>query len=68
VDLSNVNLLFKLAGIGILIMVFSQVLTQADKKEQAQLLTLAGVVVVMMFIINLIGDLFNAVRTIFQIY
>lgn len=67
-DLSNVNLLFKLAGIGILIMVFSQVLTQADKKEQAQLLTLAGVVVVMMFIINLIGDLFNAVRTIFQIY
>jgi len=68
VDIIDVNLLFKLAGIGILLMVFTQVLTQADKKEQAQLLTLAGVVMVMMFVIKLIGDLFNAVRTIFQIY
>lgn len=67
-DFIDVNMLFRLAGIGILIMVFSQVLTQADKKEQAQLLTLAGVVVVMIFIVNLIGDLINAVRTIFQIY
>lgn len=67
-DVIDVNLLFKLAGIGILIMVFSQVLIQADKKEQAQLLTLAGVIVVMMFVINMIGDLFNAVRTIFQLY
>lgn len=67
-DVINVDLLFKLAGIGILLMVFTQVLTQADKKEQAQLLTLAGVVMVMMFVISLIGDLFNAVRTIFQIH
>ena len=64
----DVNLLFRLAGIGILIRVFSQVLTQADKKEQAQLLTLAGVVIVMMFVVNMIGRLFNAVRTIFNIY
>jgi len=64
----DVNLLFRLAGIGILIMVFSQVLTQADKKEQAQLLTLAGVVIEMMFVVNMIGRLFNAVRTIFNIY
>lgn len=64
----NVNLLFRLAGIGILLMVFTSVLNQADKKEQAQLLTLAGVVLVMMFVIHLIGDLFNAVRTIFQLY
>ncbi|HBI55348.1 MAG TPA: stage III sporulation protein AC [Firmicutes bacterium] len=64
----KVDLLFKLAGIGILIMVFTQVLNQAEKKEQAQLLTLAGVVVVMMFIVKLIGDLFNTVRSIFNIY
>lgn len=67
-DVSKVELLFKLAGIGILIMVFAQVLNQADKKELAQLLTLAGVVVVMLFIVKLIGDLFNTVRTIFSIY
>jgi len=68
VELVSVELLFKLAGIGILIMVFTQVLNQADKKEQAQLLTLAGVVVVMMFVVKLIGDLFNIVRSIFNIY
>jgi stage III sporulation protein AC len=68
VDIVKVDLLFKLAGIGILIMVFTQVLNQAEKKEQAQLLTLAGVVVVMMFIVKLIGDLFNTVRSIFNIY
>lgn len=67
-DLINVDTLFKLAGIGILIMVFTQVLNQAEKKEQAQLLTLAGVVIVLIFIINMIGDLFRAVRTIFQLY
>lgn len=67
-ELLNVGLLFKLAGIGILIMVFTQVLNQAEKKEQAQLLTLAGVVVVMIFIVKLIGDLFNSVRSIFNLY
>lgn len=67
-ELLKVELLFKLAGIGILIMVFAQVLTQAEKKEQAQLLTLAGVVVVMMFIVKLIGDLFQSVRSIFNLY
>lgn len=67
-DLLNVDMLFKLAGIGILIMVFTQVLNQAEKKEQAQLLTLAGVVVVMIFIVKLIGDLLNTVRSIFNIY
>jgi stage III sporulation protein AC len=68
VELLNVGLLFKLAGIGILIMVFTQVLNQAEKKEQAQLLTLAGVVVVMIVIVKLIGDLFNSVRSIFNLY
>ncbi|MGI6363937.1 MAG: stage III sporulation protein AC [Bacillota bacterium] len=67
-DLLNVDMLFKLAGIGILIMVFTQVLNQAEKKEQAQLLTLAGVVIVMIFIVKLIGDLINTVRSIFNIY
>ena len=67
-DFTRIDVLFKLAGVGILIMVFTQVLNQAGKKEQAQLLTLAGVVIVMIFIVKLIGDLFNTVRSIFNIY
>jgi stage III sporulation protein AC len=68
VDFTRIDVLFKLAGVGILIMVFTQVLNQAEKKEQAQLLTLAGVVVVMIIIVKLIGDLYNTVRSIFNIY
>ncbi len=67
-DFTRIDVLFKLAGVGILIMVFTQVLNQAEKKEQAQLLTLAGVVVVMIIIVKLIGDLYNTVRSIFNIY
>jgi stage III sporulation protein AC len=68
VELVKVDLLFKLAGIGILIMVFAAVLNQAEKKELAHLLTIAGVVVVLMFLVKLIGDLFNIVRSIFNFY
>lgn len=67
-DLAKVDLLFKLAGVGILIMVFAAVLNQAEKKDMAQLLTIAGVVVLAIFLFKLIGDLFNTARLIFNLY
>lgn len=64
----DVSLIFKIAGIGILIAILNIVLKQAGKDEQAQMLTLAGVVVVLLLVIQLINALFNEVRTIFQLY
>ena len=64
----DVGLIFKIAGIAIIIAVMNTVLKQADKPEQAQMLTLAGVVIVLMMIIQLINDLFQTVRTMFQLY
>jgi stage III sporulation protein AC len=64
----DVQLIFKIAGIGILISVLNMVLKQAHKDEQAQMLTLAGVVVVLMLVIQMINDLFQAVRAMFQLY
>ncbi|HSW10584.1 MAG TPA: stage III sporulation protein AC [Bacillota bacterium] len=64
----DVGLIFKIAGIGILISVLNMVLKQAQKDEQAQMLTLAGVVIVLMMVIQLINDLFQTVRTMFRLY
>ncbi len=64
----NVDLLFRIAGIGIFISVLNIVLKQADKEEQAQMLTLVGVVIVLLMVIQLINELFDSIRTIFNIY
>ena len=61
----DVNLIFKIAGIGILISVLNIVLKQAEKNEQAQMLTLAGVVIVLLMIVQLIQRLFDDVRAVF---
>lgn len=62
----DINLIFRIAGIGIFISIINIVLKQADKEEQAQMLTLVGVIIVLMIVIQLIGDLFNDVRTVFK--
>ncbi len=61
----DINLIFKIAGIGILISVLNMVLKQADKEEQAQMLTLAGVVIVLLMVVQLIQRLFSDVRAVF---
>ena len=62
----DINLIFQIAGIGIFISVINMVLKQADKDEQAQLLTLVGVIIVLMVVIRLINELFNDVRSVFE--
>ena len=61
----DVNLIFRIAGIGLLISVLNMVLKQAGKEEQAQMLTLAGVVIVLLMVVQLIQRLFTDVRSVF---
>ena len=61
----DVNLIFKIAGIGILVSVLNMVLKQAGKEEQAQMLTLAGVIIVLLMVIQLVQKLFIEVRSVF---
>jgi stage III sporulation protein AC len=61
----DINIIFKIAGVGILISILNMVLKQADKEEQAQMLTLVGVVVVLLLVIQLIQRLFHDVRAVF---
>jgi stage III sporulation protein AC len=61
----DINLIFKIAGIGILVSVLNMVLKQAGKEEQGQMLTLAGLVIVLIMVIQLIQRLFSDVRAVF---
>ncbi|MBQ8400512.1 MAG: stage III sporulation protein AC [Clostridia bacterium] len=61
----DISLLFKIAGAGVLIAVSYQILQKAGRDDQATLLSLAGVIVVLFLLVGKIGDLFTEVRTIF---
>jgi stage III sporulation protein AC len=67
VDNLRVDLLFQIAGIGIFISVLNIVLKQAGKEEQAQMLTLVGVVIVLLLVLQLLADLFASIRVIFNL-
>lgn len=64
----DVNLIFKIAAIGILVSVLNQVLIRSGREEQAMMTTLAGIVVVLFMVITVISKLFNTVKTMFQLY
>ena len=61
----NVDLLFWIAAIGILVSVLNQVLARSGREEQATMTTLAGLVVVLMMVVQEISDLFDLVKTLF---
>ncbi|AAM24509.1 MULTISPECIES: stage III sporulation protein AC [Caldanaerobacter] len=64
----NIDIIFKIAAIGILVTVLNQILIRSGREEQAMMVTLAGIVVVLMMVIHLINNLFNTVKTIFHLY
>ena len=64
----DVDLIFKIAAIGILLAVLNQVLVKAGREDMAMLTTLAGLVIVLMMVVNLIGKLFTDVRSVFRLY
>lgn len=63
----NIDLLFKIAGVGILVAVLHQVLVKAGREDQAMMTTLAGLVIVLTMVIKEISILFNTVKTMFNL-
>ena len=63
----NIDLLFKIAGIGIIVAVLHQILTKAGREDQAMMITLAGIVIVLTIVIKEISGLFSTVRTVFNL-
>ncbi len=61
----DIDLIFKIAGTGIIVAVLNIVLKKAERDEQAMMTTLAGLIVVLMLIIDQIGTLFETVKAVF---
>lgn len=63
----GIDLLFKIAAIGILVSVLNQVLIRSGREEQAMLTTLTGLIVVLMMVIKEISKLFDTVKSVFNL-
>ena len=63
----NVDLLFKIAAIGILVAVLHQVLVRAGREDQAMMTTLAGLVVVLAIVCQQISELFVTIKALFDL-
>ena len=61
-----IDLIFKIAAVGIIVSILNQVLVRSGREEQATMTTLAGLVVVLMILVQKIADLFDLVKTLFQ--
>jgi stage III sporulation protein AC len=61
----EVDLIFKISGIGIIVAVLNLVLKRAEREEQAMLTCLAGLIVVLMLIVDEIGNLFETIKNVF---
>ena len=65
-DDMDVDLIFKIAAIGILVAVLNQLLIRSGREEQGLMVVLAGLVVVLMMMVREISDLFDLIKTLFD--
>ncbi|MBQ3431728.1 MAG: stage III sporulation protein AC [Clostridia bacterium] len=63
----DIGFVFKLAAIGIIVAVLNQVLVRSGREEHAMIVTIAGLIVVLMMLIPQIGELFQTVKSIFDL-
>ena len=63
----DVDLIFKIAAVGILVAVLNQLLVRSGREEQAMMTTLAGLVGVMMILVQEISGLFQLIKTLFDL-
>lgn len=62
----DIDLIFKIAAVGIIVSILNQVLSRSGREEQATMTSLAGLVVVLMILTQKIAELFDLVKTLFQ--
>lgn len=63
----EVELIFQIAGIGIIVAVMNVLLTRSGRDEQALMITIAGLVIVLAMVVNKIAQLFETIKTVFGI-
>ena len=63
----DINFIFKIAAVGIIVAVLNTLLVRSGRDDQAMLTTLAGVVVVLMMLVQQISDLFDLIKSLFSL-
>jgi len=64
----DVGIIFKIAAIGILIAIITQILKKSDRDDIATLVSIAGLIIVLTLIINMVSELFENIKSIFYLY
>ncbi len=64
----DITILFKMAAIGIIITVICQILKKSDRDDIATLVSLAGLIIVLSLVVNMVGEMFENLKSIFNIY
>ena len=61
----DIDIIFKIAAIGIIVAVLNQVLSRAGREEQGMMVTLAGIIMVLLMLVDQIGTLFDTIKSVF---
>lgn len=64
----ELDLIFKIAAVGIIVAVLNQILKKTDHDEQAMMMTVAGLIIVLMMIMPAIKELFDTIRSVFGLW
>lgn len=64
----DIELLFRIAAVGMIVAVLNQILKKSERDELATLLTIAGLVIVLMMVIPAISDLFSTIKSVFGLW
>ncbi len=63
----NIDIIFKISAVGLIVAVINQVLTRSGREEYTMITTLAGIIIVLMMILPYIGTFFDYLRTVFEL-
>ena len=64
----DINIIFKIAAVGLITAIVNQLLKKADKDEIATLCTLAGLTIVILMVVSMISELFTTIKNLFQLF
>ena len=64
----DIDIIFKIAAVGILVAILNQLLNKAGKEEIAMMTTIAGLIIVLLMVIDMISGLFESIRQIFGLF
>ncbi len=64
----DIDIIFKIAAVGIIVTIVCQVLKKSDREDIATIVSLAGLVIVLAVVIDMVADLFDSVRRIFDLF